>query len=158
MILKIQDLKIGIAESVKTTYGATQLDLEFVDLHYLRPIALAGTVERDEEIVTLRGRLISQLEQVCARCLKQVKSGLNIPFDFAYPIEGRTSIDATGDIRDILYLNHPERFLCSEECRGLCPVCGINLNQSICDCSQKKVESIQNHVIDEKVLNLLKKE
>jgi uncharacterized protein len=32
----------------------------------------------------------------------------------------------------------PMRFVCSEECRGLCPMCGVDLNERACGCSQER--------------------
>jgi len=41
-------------------------------------------------------------------------------------------------VREQLYLALPIKFLCHEACRGLCPVCGANLNQEACRCREKK--------------------
>ena len=47
-------------------------------------------------------------------------------------------VDITSDIREELLLTMPSRFLCSEECKGLCPGCGANLNDGKCTCGKKK--------------------
>jgi uncharacterized protein len=41
-------------------------------------------------------------------------------------------------VREQLYLALPIKLLCHESCRGLCPVCGINLNQEECSCQEKE--------------------
>ena len=49
---------------------------------------------------------------------------------------GQTDIDITIDVRDTLLLSLPYRMLCSENCRGLCPDCGANLNLEQCKCKK----------------------
>ena len=48
------------------------------------------------------------------------------------PLPADGSIDLTPIIRDYASLDIPIRQLCSEECKGLCPVCGMNRNQEDC--------------------------
>lgn len=134
MILKTGVMKEGVIEQVEAAYDAHALDLEFVDLYYLKKIVLEGVIEKIKQTVTFRGKLTSQIEQVCARCLASVQSDIITPFDLFYEIEGRETIDATDDLRDILILNHPNRFLCNADCRGICAHCGTNLNRESCSC------------------------
>ena len=44
-------------------------------------------------------------------------------------------IDLTEFVHDTLLLAVPMKILCREDCRGLCPVCGVNRNQTDCQCS-----------------------
>ncbi len=48
-------------------------------------------------------------------------------------------LDLTKDVRDTLLLAVPMKLLCKEDCKGLCPVCGANLNHETCSC---KVETV----------------
>lgn len=48
------------------------------------------------------------------------------------------AIELKESIQEQIILNLPPRPLCSEECKGLCPVCGLNLNVSSCNCTQTK--------------------
>jgi uncharacterized protein len=48
-------------------------------------------------------------------------------------------IDFTADIRDAIILAIPIKILCREDCKGLCPQCGQNLNSETCNCVVKKV-------------------
>jgi len=45
-----------------------------------------------------------------------------------------TSVDITAHVRDAVILSLPMKILCREDCRGLCPVCGRNLNEGGCGC------------------------
>jgi len=50
-------------------------------------------------------------------------------------------IDLSKLIRDQIILNVPYKALCHEECRGLCPRCGANLNEGDCGCEGKALGS-----------------
>ncbi len=52
-------------------------------------------------------------------------------------LPGQSELDVTTDVRDALLLSLPLKLLCSEDCKGLCPVCGINLNFEECTCVKK---------------------
>ena len=57
----------------------------------------------------------------------------------AYDPEAR-EIDITADVRDLLLLAIPTKLVCREDCKGLCPGCGANLNQESCRCSPRVVD------------------
>ncbi|MDZ7289788.1 MAG: DUF177 domain-containing protein [candidate division KSB1 bacterium] len=50
-------------------------------------------------------------------------------------------IDITDDLRDTLLLAIPMKLLCSEDCRGLCAGCGVNLNEEACRCAAPPADS-----------------
>jgi len=135
VILKVNHLRDGIPEQVEAEYEPRALDLEFVDLHYLSKVALQGWVERITNTVMFRGALAAQIEQVCARCLDPIVKRIEMPFNLSYEVQREETVDTTGDLRDILLLDHPDRFLCGVGCRGICSQCGANLNREPCRCS-----------------------
>ena len=61
--------------------------------------------------------------------------------------------DAGELVREDIILSLPYRFLCREDCKGLCPVCGKNLNTGSCGCRSGKVDprlEILKKLIDDK--------
>lgn len=152
MILKVGIFKEGVLEELRTAYDPRELDLEFVDLHYLKKVDLEGNAERIKQAVTFRGMLTSRIEQVCSRCLEPVQNTVSTPFDLTYDIHDRETIDTTTDLRDLLILGHPDRFLCSVDCRGICSRCGTNLNREACHCqnhqNQKETSPLQEQLKD----------
>ncbi len=108
-------------------------------------------------IIRFRGRIIAAVEFDCARCLELQKLDFNSDFDlYFYPMtliaqsgesalardetevgfyEGE-GLDLTDVIREQLLLWLPMRSLCRPDCGGICPGCGINRNQAVCDCHQ----------------------
>ena len=137
MKILVRALRDEIPKQVHEEYDAKGLDLEFVDLIYLEPVVLSGTVEKFPDTLTFRGQLASRVERTCARCLKPVEESIDHPFEMVYDIRGKEEVDTTDDIREMLILDHPLRFLCNENCPGLCPSCGANLNDGPCACLRK---------------------
>jgi len=134
MKISTRPLREGFPKSVHETYKAKDLDLEFVDLIYMEEIVMEGTVEKFTDTVTFKGQLKSRVEHTCARCLKQVDEKICHPFEMVYEIKGKEEIDTLDDLREALILEHPIRFLCRENCAGLCPHCGADLNNGSCGC------------------------
>ncbi|MEB3101208.1 YceD family protein [Ferviditalea candida] len=105
------------------------------------------------ELVDVTGRLCTEAEFVCARCLTRFRRKIEIPFHEVFaqtPISSETEDDA-GDEEEIHYVSGPKADLipyleehvllhlpyvplCDEDCRGLCPQCGSNRNEEECGC------------------------
>jgi uncharacterized protein len=104
----------------------------------------------------LRGHLSAGLELQCARCLDAVPQQIQRDFELLYrPLgadAGRDELSVTaaeaeigyyqGDgllledvLREQVLLALPLKVTCREDCKGLCPQCGKNLNQEQCSCS-----------------------
>jgi len=69
----------------------------------------------------------------CARCLKAV----NVESFYEYSDVVQTKnldIEINTWVEECLFINEPFRVLCKENCKGLCPKCGINLNKATCNC------------------------
>ncbi|MBI4372112.1 MAG: DUF177 domain-containing protein [Candidatus Omnitrophica bacterium] len=151
MILKIAALPEDVPKQLESEYDAREWDIEFIDLHYSKKILMEGIAERIKQTVTFRGTLASRIEQICARCLEPQESDLLAPFDLSYDIQGRETIDTTADLRDILILRHPDRFLCRSDCRGICPYCGANLNRESCQCKSSIKQPLSWQPLKEKL-------
>ena len=134
VILKVSAIKEGAPIELAAEYDPRRLELDFVDWHYLSKVFLTGCAERILNTVTFRGSLTGRVEQVCARCLEPIPRDISMPFNLAYEIREEEVVDTTGDLRDILLLDHPERFLCRDDCKGICARCGVNLNRESCHC------------------------
>ena len=93
--------------------------------------------------------LSSELLMHCTKCNKEFKQGFNIDFSErfikaseeeadeaeCYPFFGET-LELDKMILDLLVLNAPVYGLCKPDCKGLCPVCGCDLNLMQCSCSR----------------------
>jgi uncharacterized protein len=92
------------------------------------------------------GRVTAPWVGACRRCLRPVGGDLVSEVREVYerdPVEGETrpladaAVDLTELARDAVLLELPLVPLCVEDCAGLCPTCGVNLNDTACDCVQE---------------------
>lgn len=109
------------------------------------------------EDIRLVGEFSTRLELACARCLEPVYQDVKKSFDLLYRPQGvdagkeeislgKEDVDVgyyQGDgvlledvLREQLLLAVPLKQLCTEDCKGLCPSCGQNLNQGACGCAR----------------------
>ena len=162
MFLDIKDLErqpLDFEEAFQP--GVIDLGSEF---RQRTPLTTTGRAELVEEHhgkhqviqdIRLRGRLKASLELQCARCLEPVPQEVTREFDLLYrPLgvdAGRDELsvtDAEAEIgyyqgegilledvlREQVLLALPLKVTCREDCKGLCPHCGKNLNQEQCSC------------------------
>lgn len=118
-------------------------------------IQFDGPIQLDVHIQNTGDRLWADIEAEgtlvtnCARCLTPIKTPLNFRYSetFRRPEQQRLAeeyvresvytgeeLDLSDGLLEQLVLELPIRQLCREDCAGLCPQCGINRNESSCDC------------------------
>lgn len=56
-------------------------------------------------------------------------------------------IDIRGDVKEYARISVPMKILCSEDCRGLCPRCGKNLNEGDCDCQPDQINPVWSELL-----------
>ena len=134
MQIRLVDFTEDTPTEVHHSYDAKDLDLEFDDLKYTTSLELTGTVEKGHDILVFHGRVISDLERTCGRCLVSVKNHLERPFELVYEIKGKEVLETLNDLREVLILDHTISYICREDCRGLCTQCGANRNETTCQC------------------------
>lgn len=123
------------------------------------PVSLVFDIDRQEAgRYRVAGRLSGQLELTCSRCLEPFTLPVAADFDLRYVPrtentgEGEKEVDED-DLATAYYSNEqidlthlimeqfqlavPMKPLCADDCKGLCPQCGTNLNTGTCDCNQK---------------------
>lgn len=114
------------------------LELERVPLaRSLGPVRYDLFAEMASHQLIVRGVLSMDLEVQCSRCAGFFSTTAgDSSFLRAYELsEGTETVDVTGDIREGILLQLPTHPLCRQDCRGLCPQCGRNLNEGACDCA-----------------------
>ncbi|MEG2174425.1 MAG: DUF177 domain-containing protein [Oscillospiraceae bacterium] len=116
-------------------------------------LAVCGTVANRAGVVTLRYQISGRLPYACDRCLMQCERTLVETFShsvvrqladeelddvFLVSSDGVLQLDEIASADLLLFL--PQVFLCREDCKGLCPRCGGDLNVSECDCRRENVD------------------
>lgn len=118
------------------------------------------TVAREYDHLRVSGRISTKAELVCSRCIAMYETVIGSTFTIIYRKatsleinqEEETElsdqdlisatytgneIDLTHEIEEQVAMEIPLKPLCSENCKGLCPVCGIDLNHTVCNCSKE---------------------
>ncbi|MBR5409172.1 MAG: DUF177 domain-containing protein [Clostridia bacterium] len=114
-------------------------------------VHVKGSVVNKTGIVTLEAQADYTLSAVCARCGAPIGRPVEVPVrhtlvepagapedaddqdDEMIVVDGE-KLDLDELIGEEVFLAMPYRFLCSEDCRGLCPQCGADLNLGPCAC------------------------
>lgn len=116
------------------------------------PIIVKGTAINTGVDFCVEGKINCTLSCICDRCLSDFTTSNQYEFeeefsqdeDFAKAKEinffNGDIIDIGDLVRDIVISAQPIRYLCSEDCKGLCPVCGANLNKTECNCNRESVD------------------
>jgi len=112
------------------------LGLETQEVKYISSLSLRCRFTKSNNDVFCPGSYEAKVKLVCNRCGGQFCCNLHGDFKFDYPGMGNeTTLDVTDDIRQEVLLGYPLKALCRPDCKGLCPVCGQNLNER--DCGHK---------------------
>jgi uncharacterized protein len=122
------------------------------------PVELTFDVQKDKDAFRLEGRVRTELELACSRCVDPFRMPVDGAFDLRYlPASAMSQedereiaaddldtsyyrddrIDLNELLREQFYLALPMKPLCRDDCRGLCPQCGANLNLAACGCAPR---------------------
>jgi uncharacterized protein len=144
------------------TYEIGELSLDDTEVRLVKPAEVSGRVRRDGKEVELRGELHARIETACDRCLQPVELSIRAEFkerfvpavswraeqqhelqeeDLNLAVFDGEAIEMDDLVREEILLAVPGHILCREDCRGLCPVCGIDRNQGSCQCEPGGTES-----------------
>jgi DUF177 domain-containing protein len=146
-------------ERYEKVYPADAFAVPFRDdrdtFQVVDPVSLAFDIDKEQQQFRLVGSVQTMLQLPCSRCLESFTLPVDARFDLRYQPhtanrgEGEREIeeddlttafydndeiDLAQLMREQFYLALPMKPLCQPECRGLCPVCGTNLNRNTCAC------------------------
>jgi uncharacterized protein len=157
-------MQINVAQLLKSEQGATkvvEIDDTFEDEDAQIPVRGELKLTRINQRILVQGKLIIDVPLICSRCLQSficsipiyieeeyyptidVSSGAKLPppdESGSFTIDERHILDLTEAIRQYKVMALPMKPLCREECAGICPTCGKNLNEGPCDCPLNEVD------------------
>ena len=144
------------SEALHCTASVSNLGLD--DLSFIQdnlPVTL--NIKRSGSTLDVRGEVTADLKENCDRCLKLFGRTVNGTFRILvtedasiinestdsdimlFPID-QNEIDISPALRDSIALEKSMKETCSEECKGLCAGCGVNLNSSSCQCEKNEMD------------------
>ena len=115
----------------------------------LEPVKVKGTVTNVKGSFEVCAKCEAAVLMACSRCLEPVKVKAQFDLDELFSNTGNEeeaetfeaeSLDLTSAIKRNLLLNLPMKVICKEDCKGLCPICGSNLNQGQCGCKTDNID------------------
>ncbi len=153
-------MQFNVATQLREPIGAVR--------HYV----LEGTVEhapvtgqavftRTDAGILVQAECKTQATWVCARCLSPYTVDLDLEFeeeflprrdiatgevvevlDESYEIDERHTLDLGAAVAEYAALAMPIKPLCAPDCAGLCPRCGVNLNEVTCACDTRHAHPV----------------
>jgi len=152
-------MKIDVSKIIKVDGAFLDIDfnemLEGVetiseDFIFDRPVSFKGLMVNSSGVLKLKGVMSIGYTARCGRCLKEIP--LRMEVDIAEEFKEKAEDDGEGyyyegnsvildkALKDNIILNLPVRVVCSRDCKGICPSCGINLNEKNCSCREESID------------------
>ena len=161
MRITLAELKLHRVTAAES-YSRGALDYHGAEFRQTAPLQLSATAELVGAEIRISGHLATHLEAGCDRCLRAVDIPVDCDYDLLYrPIQSiakEEEVEIPADEMEIgfysgdgieladvateqVILAVPMKVVCGPECRGLCPVCGVNRNLARCDCAPPPQDS-----------------
>jgi uncharacterized protein len=132
-------------------------DLDPVDerIRLIEPVTVKGNLRLAGNEAFVNGRIETRAQVECDRCLQPVELPVSAAFDLEYitgqDYESSQAVELTDEqmsvsvfdgkaidideiVKEQILLAVPTRMLCREDCKGICPECGIDRNSGECTC------------------------
>lgn len=158
-------MKIDVSDVLKEVGSSKEFSGNFMpenttyqgeEIEFDEPFWVEGTVTSGNEgILIVQATVKSSSKLQCGSCMEPYI----YPMNFSFTAEFRTSgddpdiyfykgysIDIKDAIMDNFFLELPSLRRCKEDCKGLCPRCGINLNENQCKCMDEKEEEQEDDI------------
>lgn len=143
------------------TLAPAEIDLESEIAKLKDETLVKGILTKQIAETDVEGKITANIEIECTRCLTPLEKKMEIPFravfiapehysedketelgadDLDVSIIENDEINLTEIVREQILLNLPEQVFCREDCKGLCPICGVNKNTQSCDCEESEID------------------
>ena len=149
MIIELESIFNNDGSSYEFDYELSLSHIGVSGVNPLKsPVKVKGIVKNNTGIVTLKANVELIYSASCDRCAEETEKTYNYDFshnliaslsnedndDFLVVSDMRLDLDEL--IEEDVNLELPTKFLCSDECKGVCVMCGKNLNKDQCDCKK----------------------
>lgn len=135
------------------------------ECEFVSPVAVELHLVPMPDFIRVRGRIETTVRQACVRCLESFKNRIKSDFTLNYSKEipgdlhdndkagieltaqqigmifyAGDEIDFTDALQEQVVLALPYKPICHEDCKGLCPQCGQDLNKNVCQCGNEAAD------------------
>lgn len=134
----------------------TKISTKTGEIVLAEPVKVKGSAYKTEEGIYLDAIISYQYYENCARCLKEFvnkvetalsgrlmetsKSSDIVDDDELVFFYDNDEVELTEQVLTSILLSIPMKSLCDDNCRGLCLVCGKDLNKEECNCSIQEID------------------
>jgi uncharacterized protein len=140
---------------IQHLYGVGELQFKHSDALLEEPVAADFVLTHKGKDLRVQGSVRTSIRYQCSRCLKEYRHPLEAHFDLSYLPQSDWKPDEEIELKyeemevgyydgialdvDLMVLEQielsiPMKFVCREDCRGLCPLCGVDRNDGACPC------------------------
>ena len=144
-------LRLNVGFIVHQTIGfSREFDFDFPKIQiqsdlFLRDLKGVVAITRTPQGLLVHVKMKAKITAECVRCLNDFDQPLDVDFSELYAFNRKSvtesglilpedaKIDLTPLLREFMLLEVPIKPICRPDCKGLCPVCGENLNENICN-------------------------
>lgn len=157
MIIDLSGILKDVGGVIKVC-GKAELDnTEFLGEEFVFPDGLTvdGKITNNTKSLHFTADVSGRMLVHCARCMEKIEK--NVEFEISEFLVREEQAEQISDDDDAVVfageeididelivnnflINVPGKYLCSEDCKGLCPKCGKNLNLGVCDCSDDEID------------------
>lgn len=157
MLIEVEELEEGQSKPFAGAWMLGQLGFDDQSGQLIEPTEINAQASRKGSQVRVRGEITTAVELECDRCLRHIKLPIATNFDVTYisavdAAKTETAALNTDDLNFSVYENEaididalaqeqialalPARLLCTDECKGLCSICGTDQNTATCRCDR----------------------
>ena len=157
MKIEFREVKAGGSE-FSFSVPPADLELEADTFKFPEPIDVKVSAVKSGDEIIFQATVSTLIEAECARCLELFEKRISSKLQFVVQFLDIGGPEDTGDddfvvlprsaedydisdrVREALILELPYKPLCKTSCKGLCPMCGQNLNEADCGCTQDETD------------------
>ncbi|MFI3142525.1 MAG: DUF177 domain-containing protein [Clostridia bacterium] len=149
MIINLENIFSGSELEIKLNH---EFDFSGEDFNggfpFKNPIKLTGAIKNRVGMISIDAKAEFDITYECDRCMEKTHKDFQvlIKHDLVNELNDEDNDefilleDMKLDVRlltlEDIYLLLPSKLLCNEDCEGICPSCGVNLNEKSCDCKK----------------------
>ncbi|MDP4120237.1 MAG: DUF177 domain-containing protein [Bacillota bacterium] len=153
MVLELKKVFLcdGEKQNINCSVNLNDFDLNG-EYPFVSPVSVSGCVQNRSGIVQLTMNVVFEFKSNCDRCQKEIRKEYHEAFSH-YLSEALSDnhseeyieapdfqLDLDELVKSDILLNLPHKFLCKDDCKGLCMNCGKDLNEGSCDCNRQNID------------------
>ncbi|MGB7061387.1 MAG: DUF177 domain-containing protein [Candidatus Zixiibacteriota bacterium] len=158
MKIELNRTSEDFSQKLKLEESPEALELKAEGAAFEKPVRVELLVSKNQDQLICQGKVTATAKLECSRCLADYDQAMTSDLNFVVDLAGNSDEGKSEEegyfvadpslaffeiddlVREAIILSMPLKPLCSDECKGLCPVCGIDLNRLQCNCVKKETD------------------